>query len=140
MNDKISHKGVVLSTSAKCVEVRIVQSSACSACSVAKHCNASETSVKVVEVRGCERWQSLKPGDEVTVSASRQVAGIALLLGFGAPLAVMLAVIGAMWVAGFSETAVALAGLGSLIPYYILLYAMRNRIATKIAFSIENEE
>ncbi|MCH5311232.1 MAG: SoxR reducing system RseC family protein [Prevotella sp.] len=137
MNDKISHRGVIQSISAKCVEVRITQSSACSSCSVASHCNASETKVKVVEVHGCDKWQSLSVGQEVVVSASRRVAGLALMLGFGVPLVTMLVVIGGVYYATGDEAAAALWGLAALIPYYILLYMMRNKIATKVAFNIE---
>ena len=137
MNNKISHRGVIQSVSAKCVEVRIIQSSACSACSVASHCNASETKVKVVEVRDYDRWQNLSVGQEVIVSASRGVAGLAMILGFGVPLVTMLAVIGCVYFSTGDEAVAALAGLAALVPYYMLLYLLRGRIATKVSFSIE---
>jgi len=82
-------------------------------------------------------WQVLTPGQEVVVSASRRVAGMALMLGFGIPLVAMLAVIAGVYLATHDEATAALAGLGALIPYYIILYVMRNSIATKIAFRIE---
>lgn len=137
MQDRISHKGVIQSVSSQCVEVRIIQSSACSACAVAKHCNASDTSVKMVEVRGYDRWQSLTVGQEVTVWASRRVAGLALSLGFLTPLILMLSVIAVIYFTGGSELTAALSGLGALIPYYILLYVMRGTISGKVEFHIE---
>lgn len=137
MNDTISHKGVIQSVSEKCVEVRIIHSSACSSCTVARHCNASETKVKVIEIHDCDTWQNLIPGQEVIVSASRRVAGMALMLGFGLPLVIMLAVIAAVYAATSDEAAAALSGLCALIPYYIMLYMNRNNIAGKVAFQIE---
>ncbi|MQO97027.1 SoxR reducing system RseC family protein, partial [Prevotella copri] len=38
MNNKIKHSGIVESVEEGCVCIRIVQSSACSACKVAAHC------------------------------------------------------------------------------------------------------
>ena len=46
MSNKIKHAGVVDGVEGECVRVRILQSSACSACKVAAHCNASETKEK----------------------------------------------------------------------------------------------
>ena len=50
MSNKIKHSGVVDGVDGTTVRVRILQSSACSACKVASHCNASETKEKLVEV------------------------------------------------------------------------------------------
>lgn len=51
MSNKIKHNGVVDGVEEGCVRVRILQSSACSACKVAAHCNASETKEKIIEVQ-----------------------------------------------------------------------------------------
>ena len=51
MSNKIKHNGVVDGVEEGCVRVRIFQSSACSACKVAAHCNASETKEKIIEVQ-----------------------------------------------------------------------------------------
>ena len=50
MNSKIRHEGVIESIDGQCVKVRIVQSSACSGCKVAGHCNSSVGENKVVDV------------------------------------------------------------------------------------------
>ena len=47
MSNKIKHNGVVDGVEDGCVRVRILQSSACSACKVAAHCNTSETKEKI---------------------------------------------------------------------------------------------
>ena len=95
MSNKIKHNGVVDGVDENCVRVRILQSSACSACKVAAHCNASETKEKIIEV-------------QVAVLKSTQSEGYA-----------------------------AVSALGILIPYYIGLYLLRNKLRNKLSFSLE---
>ena len=73
MDTKISHSGIVESISDGCVQVRILQTSACAACKVAGHCHASESKEKIVDVLNVHDTNRLKVGDSVTVCASRDV-------------------------------------------------------------------
>jgi hypothetical protein len=67
-NNVISHIGVVDSIAEGMVCVRIVQSSACSACKVASYCNSAESKEKIIEVR-CSDADSYAVGQKVTVMA-----------------------------------------------------------------------
>jgi sigma-E factor negative regulatory protein RseC len=137
MSTKISHSGIVESIEDGCVKVRIVQTSACAACKVAGYCNAAESKEKIVDVFGDAAAQKLAVGQPVTVTTSGQVAAKALLWGFGLPFVVMVAVLVlVLWLTG-SEGKAALSGLAALIPYYILLWLLRNRMRQQLAFSIE---
>ena len=137
MSTKISHSGIVESISEGCVQVRILQTSACAACKVAGHCNASESKEKIVDVLNAGDTSHLKVGDSVIVSASRDVANRALLLGFGVPFMILVSVLIIMLQLVADEGLAALAALSALLPYYGLLYLMRDRIQQKMAFSIE---
>jgi sigma-E factor negative regulatory protein RseC len=118
------------------VQVRIVQTSACAACKVAGYCNASESKEKLVDIYHADT-RNLKVGDVVTVTASTQVAAQALLLGFGLPFVVLVAVLIAVLLITGNEGAAALSGLAALVPYYAVLFLFRNRIRDKLSFSIE---
>ena len=137
MSTKISHSGVIESISEGCVQVRILQTSACAACKVAGHCHASESKDKIIDVLNAGDTSRLKVGDSVVVSASRDVANNALLLGFGAPFLLLVSVLLIMLQVVSDEGVAALAALSALLPYYGLLFLMRDRIKQKIAFSIE---
>ena len=50
MENKIKHVGVVESVVGECVKVRVVQSSACASCKVAKQCNTSESKEKIIDI------------------------------------------------------------------------------------------
>ena len=136
MSNKISHPGVVDGIEGDCVKVRIVQTSACAACKVAAHCNASESKEKLVDVFGCDTAK-YATGQEVVVSASREVANRAILLGFGLPLLLLIGVLLMVLRWTGDEGMAALASLGALVPYYIVLWLLRDSIRQRVAFRIE---
>lgn len=133
---KISHSGIIESVGAGCVKVRILQTSACAACKVAAHCNASESKVKIVDVF-CDDAASYQVGQEVMVSASKQVANKALLLGFGIPFLLLILVLIVTLKLTGNEGVAALAALFSLCPYYLVLWCFRHRVRQQLAFFIE---
>ena len=136
MQTKISHSGIIESIAEGCVKVRILQTSACAACKVAGHCNASESKEKIVDVF-CSDVSSYQVGESVVVCASHDVANRALLLGFGVPFLVLVGVlILTLYITG-NEGVAAMAGLIALVPYYIVLYAFRSHIQRRLAFYIE---
>ena len=147
MSNKIKHSGVVENILGDSVQVRIVQTSACAACKVAGYCacaackvagycNASESKEKLVDIYHADT-RNLKVGDVVTVTASTQVAAQALLLGFGLPFVVLVAVLIVVLLITGNEGAAAMSGLAALVPYYAVLFLFRNRIRDKLSFSIE---
>ena len=137
MSAKISHSGIVASISKGGVQIRILQTSACAACKVAGHCNASESKEKIVDVLNVNDISTLKVGDHVIVTASHDVAKRALLLGFGIPFMVLVTVLLIMLKVFSNEGLAAITALLSLIPYYWVLYLMRDKIQKKMSFFIE---
>ena len=138
MSQKISHAGVIESIEGDSIKVRIVQTSACAACKVAGHCNAAESKVKIVDVVGADatRYQL---GQEVVVWASKDVANKALVLGFGLPFLLMIAVLVIVLHVTDNEGVAALSALGSLLLYYGLLWLRRESIQRGISFRIEDK-
>ena len=136
MSQKISHTGVIERIENDSMKVRIVQTSACAACKVASHCNAAESKIKIVDVFTTDT-ASYQVGQEVTVWASKDVANRALLLGFGAPFLLLICVLMIALKLTSDEGLAALVALASLVPYYLALWAMKNRIQQQIAFNIE---
>ena len=136
MTDRIKHSGVIESIAEGRVVVRILQTSACAACKVAGHCHASEMKEKQVDVF-CDDSSAYKVGQQVVVTASRQVASRALLLGFGLPFLVLVGVLFVVLRLTGNEGVAALSGLGALVPYYLLLWLLRGSISQRVSFGIE---
>ena len=136
MSNKIKHAGVVDGVEGECVRVRILQSSACSACKVAAHCNASETKEKIIDVMDADASHYQK-GDQVMVVADTAVGFRASLYGYLLPLILMVVTLVGVLAATHSEGLAAVSALGILIPYYVLLFLMRNKLRNKLSFSLE---
>ena len=136
MSGKISHSGIVESIAGGCVRVRILQASACAACKVAGHCHVSEVKEKLVDVR-CADSAAYQTGQEVVVYATRDVARLALLLGFVLPFVLLLGVLVVVLRLTGNEGVAALSALGSLVPYYLLLWLFSDRVGRYVSFHIE---
>ena len=147
MSNKISHSGVIQSIKDGCIKVQIVQTSACAACKVASSCrsasplgsskNASESKVKIVDVLRNDT-KGFEVGQQVVVWASKDVANQALLLGFGVPFLLLVCVLMIALKLTDSEGVSALAAIASLVPYYVALWLMRDRIQQRISFDLED--
>lgn len=136
MSNKIKHAGVVDGVEGECVRVRILQSSACSACKVAAHCNASETKEKIIDVMDADASHYQK-GDQVMVVADTAVGFRASLYGYLLPLVLMVVTLVAVLAASHSEGLAAVSALGILVPYYVLLFLMRNKLRNRLSFTLE---
>lgn len=135
MSNTIKHAGVVDGVEAGCVKVRILQSSACSGCKVASHCNAAETKEKLIEVQDANA-ASYHVGDTVTIVADVAVGFRASLYGYLLPLLLMVAALVVVLACSHSEGAAAISALGVLVPYYIVLYLFRNKLKQSLSFAI----
>ncbi len=136
MNQRIRHSGVVESIEEGCVHVRIVQTSSCAACKVAGYCNAAESKEKMIDVY-CDAVADYKVGQQVTVSTSEQVAVKALLWAFGVPFVLLLAMLILVLLLTGNEGWAALGALAILVPYYAILWLLRDKMREQLAFTIE---
>lgn len=136
MADIIKHRGIVENINGSHIQVRIVQTSACSACSVKGHCNASESKDKLIDVYE-NHSAEYYIGQNVMVHGTTSMGMQAVLLAFGVPFLVLfIALYATLQITGDELTA-ALAGLLALFPYYLIIYMCRGKLSRKFFFTIE---
>lgn len=135
MAQDIRHDGVVDSIDGQTVVVRITQSSACGGCQARNICRAAESKDKLVEVQ-CADAGLLKTGQVVTVAGAESLGMKAVMWAFGLPLVLLLAAMIVVMVLTGDERMAALAALGILVPYYIVLFLMRERLKKDFKFRI----
>lgn len=146
MDNRIRHEGTVISISGKHVRVHILQASACASCKAASQCTASESKVKIIDV-WTDNSADFNIGDNVMVEIANRIGMMSVLVGFIAPIcAVLFGVILTLILTGegcifhidepYNQAVAAIAGLLMLLPYYIVLYILRNKIRKKITFNI----
>ena len=137
MADIIKHRGVVEKIEGTHVVVRIVQTSACSACSAKGLCNASESKEKQIDVYGVQA--SYRIGEEVVVCGTTSMGMRAVLLAFGVPLLILLlALFVTMRITDGDALLSAFVALLAVMPYYLLVYFMKDKLDRTFSFTIEN--
>lgn len=138
MVTNIKHLGIVENINGSRLKVKIVQSSACSACSVKGHCSASETKEKIIDVYN-KNNVPCQVGERVMIVGTTSMGMKAVLLAFVLPFIVLLlALIISLKVTGGDEAVSALVSLGTLVPYYLIIYICRNRLSRSFMFILES--
>ena len=139
MADIIKHRGIVEKGEGSHIVVRIVQTSACSACSAKGLCNASESKEKQIDVY--EVKPSYQIGEEVMVCGTTSMGMRAVLLAFGVPLLILVLALGvSMKLTG--EDALLSSGIAllSVVPYYIAIYFCKDKLNRTFSFTIEKKQ
>ena len=139
MADIIKHRGIVEKVEGMHVTVRIVQTSACAACSAKGLCNASESKEKQIDVY--EANPSYQIGEEVMVCGTTSMGMQAVLLAFGVPLLILVLALGvSMKLTG--EDALLSSGIAllSVVPYYTAIYFCKDKLNRTFSFTIEKKQ
>ena len=92
----------------------------------------------MIDVYHVNDIHSYHVGDTVQVIASQRIAMNAVLLAFGIPFLIMISAIFITSRLTTDEALMAIVGLLSLIPYYILLYLFRQKIVKTFSFTVKH--
>lgn len=131
----IAKTGVVQGIEGQKVFVKVVSVSACASCHAKGACTASDTSERIIEAE-IEPGTSLKPGQMVSVQADVKAGNAALFFGYILPFLLVFATL----IIAASLASEVLAGLISLVvllPYYAVLYLLRDRMGKRFKFKVE---
>ena len=135
MADIIKHQGIVENISGSHLKVRIVQTSACAACSVKGHCTSADTKEKLIDIVVSDA-SSYQLGDRVVVFGEHSMGMMAVLLAFIAPFCILVVSLFLFMAVWNDELGSALCSLALLIPYYYILWLNRKRMGKKFSFSV----
>ena len=138
MADIIKHRGIVEKIDGSHIVVRIVQTSACSACNAKGLCNASESKEKQIDVY--EVNPAYRIGEEVILCGTTSMGMKAVLLAFGIPVFLLLvALFVTMRVTDGDALLSAIVALVAVVPYYAVLYLMKDKMNKTFSFVIEKQ-
>lgn len=134
----IEHQGVITDIAGHKVSVTILQQSACSSCHARGACTAADSKEKMVDI--ADYTGKYKVNDLVTVVGQKSMGYRAVLWAFVIPIIILVSILVVSvnaW--GLGEIDAALAAIISLVPYYAILYLLRNRMAGSFKFTIKNK-
>ncbi|MEA3444544.1 MAG: SoxR reducing system RseC family protein [Bacteroidota bacterium] len=135
VNKPIEHKGRVESIRNGIVKVNILVQSACASCQVKGACSVSDMENKSIDIRTSKT--NYKTGEMVNVQMQQSQGFKALFLGYVLPFILVMLVLGIGTSAGISEGISGLSSLIILLPYYLALYFLKDKLQQTFSFSIQ---
>lgn len=135
--DHIDHKAIVVSVNPErnLVNVRIDDSGECGSCPAAALCGANGTPSNTISIY-TKKASHYRKDDIVTVRGTEQMHRKAIMYATVFPSIAMIAVMVAVYVTTLNQLRAALAGIGTMILFFILLWSARNKVAHEFSFAI----
>lgn len=134
----IEHQGIVTHVSGNKISVKILQQSACSSCHAKSACMAADSKEKIVDI--VDYSGQYKMNDLVVIEGKKSVGYRAVWWAFVVPLIILVfTLFFAVSVWGWGETQAAVASVLALLPYYLVLYFFREKMADSFKFTIKTK-
>jgi len=134
--ETISHEGIITKITDDELQIKIIAQSACAACHAKSACTMSDQAEKILTVPRPE-GQEFQLFQKVKVVMSINQGNKAAVLAYLIPILLLLVALFVGLGIGLSEGLSALISIGSLIPYYIILYLCRDRLKKRFEYRIE---
>ena len=131
----VDHLGRVTEITLNDVKVTILSQSACSACHAKGMCSIADSAEKVIAVSKPNHNFIL--GQSVKVILRQSLGFKALFIGYLLPLILIISTLVILNALNFSELHAGLLSLAIMIPYYLILYFLKDIISRKFTFDIE---
>ena len=133
-NNTIKHLGIVENIQGSHLSVRIVQTSACAACSAKGHCSSADSKDKVIDIIDTAA-SSYQVGEKVMVVGETSMGMMAVVLAFVLPFVLLIFSLFLLMALIENELYAALLSLAVLIPYYFVLW--KTRLKQQFSFTIK---
>ncbi|PLX24147.1 MAG: Fis family transcriptional regulator [Marinilabiliales bacterium] len=131
----IEHKGRIDSIEGHKISVNFLAMSGCASCHAKGVCTVADMKEKSVEVYDFTGQYAV--GEEVSVTLKQSLGFRALLLGYVLPFVLVLFVLIALTAITNNEAIAGLSSLSVLVPYYLILFFLRDKIRKKFTFTID---
>ena len=135
-NNTIKHLGIVENIQGSHLSVRIVQTSACAACSVKGHCSSADSKDKIIDIIDTAA-ASYQVGENVMVVGETSMGMQAVALAFIIPFVLLIFTLFLFMALIENELYVALLSLAVLVPYSYILWLNKTRLKQKFSFTIK---
>jgi len=129
----IEHSGIVHEISEGTIKVKILVSSACSSCRANTMCGAG-SGEKIIEIN--QYTDSYSEGEEVMLRMRESLGFKAILWGYFFPFIVVITSLVTVLSISGNEALSGLTSIVVLVPYFLILFLLRNRFKKVFRFEI----
>lgn len=133
--ETICHPGIIEEVGDQMVYVKILSASACASCQAKGACYLAESAEKIIEVKKVPQME-YTPGKSVEVIMTRATGTKAVILAYLIPLVLVVLSLFILIYSGIDEGISALIALLILVPYYFVLYLIRDKLRRDFEFSV----
>ncbi len=133
----VTHPGTISKVEGNEVEVSIMVSSACSSCEIKGACSVSEVEKKSVMVN-VENPDKYEINQSVIIEMKQSMGTWAVLLGYVFPFLVLLLSLIILLNMDIDEGMAGLISIFLLIPYFLVIYSLRNYIGSRFNYSLRS--
>jgi len=134
MDEKVVHFGVIQEVSAKKITVAIVNASACSACHAKGACLASDMKEKEIEIY--KFAGEYHTGQHVNIVGKTSQGYKAAFYGYIIPFLFVFVTLILVQSITKNQGLAGISSLAILLPYYAVLYFLRDKIKSSFEFEI----
>ena len=135
MEHRISHEGIITEIDSNNVQVKILSKSACASCNIKGACNMSEMKEKLIVIPR-PKDKDFSVGQNVNISMGLGQANKAVIFAYVIPTIILFSMIFILNYFKVEEGINALISIGSLIPYYLILFLFKDKIKRKFEYEI----
>lgn len=135
MEGHVSHPGVVVVITDKDLEIEILSASSCGSCGIKSACGMSEMKEKRVVVPKPEGKEFIV-GQPVSINMNTKQGNKAALFAYFIPAFLMVAIIMILSNLSIKEWIAAIAGIGVVVVYYIILYFFKDKLRDEFTYEI----
>ena len=133
--DLIVHNGIVKDIDDSYYYVSIIAQSACVSCQVKGACNVNDMQEEIIEVPVSGN-RIYKVGDSVEILMGKSMGKRAVFLGYILPFIVLFATLIISLNIFDDEGIAGLLAFGILIPYYFVLYLLKDKLRNSFEFRL----
>lgn len=134
--ERIEHEGTIVAINGQKLSVEIINRSMCDNCHAQKICLSTEENRKIIEVENDDK-HTYNVGDTITIIGGSNTAIFAILIAYVIPIILLMTIIILLTKYGFNDNEIGLWAIGSLIPYYVILYLTKNTHKKQLNFKVK---
>ena len=135
MKDYVSHPGVVVGINDKDLEIEILSASSCGSCGIKSACGMSEMTEKRITVSKPDDKEFIV-GQPVNIKMNVEQGNKAALFAYLIPAILLIAIIVILSNLNIKEWVAALAGVGVVAVYYIILSFFKEKLKAEFKYEI----
>ncbi len=133
--ERVTHPGVVKKIEGNKAEISVISKASCVSCSLNNVCSVSDMKEKIIEVDLADLGQH-NEGENVTVEMKQSYGTWAVLLGYFFPFLVLFFGLMLFLHWGLDQGLAGILAIALLIPYYAILYLMRNFFKKRFRYHV----